>query len=203
MSANDDVVTTAQEPAVATSTTPAPGSPWWVGRSGLVFPVILAAFGTYLLYGQLTMKVAPETDPPGPQFFPALIIALLYLFAVLMAIGILRKPQLPEDIHSDLRTTEIRVIPKGRSYPRLPAYSDWSRVAWAVGGFAAFILLLQPAGWILAAGLLFWTMARAFASPRPVRDILVALSFSSVLYLVFAGLLSVNLPTGAIFGGGI
>ncbi|GAB3290069.1 tripartite tricarboxylate transporter TctB family protein [Pseudoclavibacter terrae] len=172
---------------------------WWTGRSGLIFPGILAAFASYLLYGQLTMDVAPDTDPPGPGFFPGAIIALLYLFAVLLAIGIIRKPQLPEDVHSDLRTAEISVL--GQGGPRW--YSDWSRVAWAVGGFVAFILLLQPLGWIIAAGLLFWTMARAFASPTPLRDILVSLTFSSVLYLLFAGLLSVNLPAGSIFGGGI
>ncbi|RGE17909.1 tripartite tricarboxylate transporter TctB family protein [Leucobacter sp. wl10] len=157
------------QPAPKTTSVPIGEQSWWVGRSGLVFPLILAAFATHLLVGQLTMTVAPETEPPGPGFFSALIIGLLYLFAVLLAIGIIRRPQLPEDMHGDLRTSEIRVVRPGRVRRSAPLYSDWSRIAWAVGGFAAFILLLHPAGWILAGGLLFWTTARAFASPRPFK----------------------------------
>jgi putative tricarboxylic transport membrane protein len=172
---------------------------WWTGRAGLVFPAILAAVATYLLIGQLTMEVAPDSDLPGPRFFPGIVIALLYLFAVLQAVSLLRTPEPPGDLHGDLRTMEITVVEDARPWRW---YSDWSRLAWAIGGFAAFILLLEPMGWILSAGLLFWSMTRAFVAPHPKRDVLVALAFSSLLYLVFAGLLSVNLPAGAIFGGG-
>ncbi|MCU1404258.1 MAG: Tricarboxylate transport protein TctB [Glaciihabitans sp.] len=188
-----DVTTTPTEPNA-----PYTGGSWWTGRSGLVFPLILAGFATYLLVGELTMDVAPDTDPPGPGFFPAAIIALLYLFALLQTIALVRKPEPPGDLHGDLRTTEISIV----GQPRVRFYSDWSRVAWAVGGFAAFILLLEPLGWILAAGLLFWTMTQAFSAPKPLHNALVALTFSSVLYLIFAGLLSVNLPVGSIFAGG-
>jgi putative tricarboxylic transport membrane protein len=188
-----DVTTTPTEPHE-----PLAGS-WWTGRSGLVFPLILAGFATYLLVGELTMEVAPETDPPGPQFFPAAIITLLYVFALLQTVALLRRPEPPGELHGDLRTTEITVV-AGQTTPRF--YSDWPRLAWAVGGFAAFILLLQPIGWILAAGLLFWTMTKAFGAPHPLKTALVSLTFSSTLYLVFAGLLSVNLPVGSIFSGG-
>lgn len=174
--------------------------PWRTGRAGLVFPLLLAGFATYLLIGQLTMEVAPDSDLPGPRFFPAIIIVLLYLFAVLQTVALLRRPEPPGEQHGDLRTTEVTVVAGGRRPWR--SYSDWSRLAWAVGGFAAFILLLEPVGWIVAAGLLFWTSTRAFAAPHPIRDVLVSLTFSSLLYLVFAGLLSVNLPAGTIFQGG-
>jgi len=172
---------------------------WWTGRSGLVFPLILTAVATYMLVGQITMQVAPDSDLPGPRFFPGIVIALLYLFAVLQTVSLIRTPQPPGDLHGDLRTMEITVVEDVRPWRW---YSDWSRLAWAIGGFAAFILLLEPVGWILSAGLLFWSMTRAFGAPHPRRDIIVALAFSSLLYLAFAGLLSVNLPTGAVFGGG-
>jgi putative tricarboxylic transport membrane protein len=184
-----------------TSTDPHPAQEgsWWTGRSGLVFPLILAGFATYLLVGQLTMAVAPETDPPGPQFFPAAIITLLYVFALLQTIALVRKPEPPGDLHGDLRTMEITVV-AGKKGPRF--YSDWSRLAWAVGGFVVFIVLLEPLGWIIAAGILFWTMTQAFSAPQPLKLALVSLTFSSTLYLIFAGLLSVNLPVGSIFTGG-
>lgn len=173
---------------------------WWTGRAGLVFPAILAGVATYLLAGQLTMEVAPDSDLPGPRFFPGLVIALLYLFAVLQALALVRTPEPPGDLHGDLRTMEVTVVEEDARPWRW--YSDWSRLGWAVGGFAGFILLLEPVGWILSAGLLFWAMTRAFGAPHPRRDVLVALAFSSLLYLIFAGLLSVNLPAGAVFGGG-
>ena len=46
---------------------------WWTGRSGLVLALIMAAFGTYMLYGVLTMQVAEDADKPGPQFVPMVI----------------------------------------------------------------------------------------------------------------------------------
>jgi len=170
---------------------------WWSGRAGLVFPLILFVFATYLAIGQIAMPVPEDVDPPGPRFFPAIVIAALYILAVVLTVSLIRAPQPP------LRDATIEPEGKVRPNPDHSGmwFSDWPRLAWAVGGFAAFIVLLQPAGWILAAALLFWTIARALGSQHPVRDIGVALVFSSVLYLIFAGVLSVNLPTGALFGG--
>jgi hypothetical protein len=35
---------------------------WWQGRSGLIVPLIMGAFSTYLLVGILTMDVASRTQ---------------------------------------------------------------------------------------------------------------------------------------------
>lgn len=172
---------------------------WWAGRAGLVFPLLLAAFATYLLVGQLVMPVDEDVDLPGPRFFPAIVITALYAFAVLLTISLIRSPQHP--------VSEVRIGDDGRVQPNADRgkrwFSDWPRLAWAVGGFVAFILLLQPGGWILSGALLFWCTAKALDSKHPIRDIAVSLTFSSLLYLVFAGLLSVNLPAGLLFGGRI
>lgn len=170
---------------------------WWAGRAGLIFPLILFSFATYLLIGQIAMPVPADIDLPGPRFFPTIVIAALYVLAVVLSVSIIRSPQPP--------LAEATIDPEGKVRPNpdhsATWFSDWPRLAWAVGGFAVFIALLQPAGWILAAALLFWAVTRALGSQHPLRDVGVALVFSSVLYLVFAGLLSVNLPTGALFGG--
>lgn len=172
---------------------------WWSGRAGLVFPAIAAAFATYLLLGQLVMPVPADADPPGPRFFPWIVIGTLYLFALLLAIGIIRRPQ--------PAVADVEIATEGKVHPTADEgtgwFSDWPRLAWAVGGFAAFIALLPILGWVLSGALLFWCMAKSLGTPHPRRDVLVALAFSSALYLVFAGILSVNLPAGAIFGGRI
>ncbi|MEX0158657.1 MULTISPECIES: tripartite tricarboxylate transporter TctB family protein [unclassified Microbacterium] len=176
---------------------PRPLGGWWAGRAGLVFPLILFSFATYLLVGQIAMPVPDDVDLPGPRFFPTIVIVALYSLAVVLAVSIVRAPQPP------LAEVTLETEGKVRQNPDHGTswFSDWPRLAWATGGFAAFILLLQPAGWIVAAAILFWAVARALDSKHPLRDVGVALVFSSVLYLIFAGVLSVNLPTGALFGG--
>ncbi|MEH3088842.1 MAG: hypothetical protein PGN24_04290 [Microbacterium arborescens] len=62
---------------------------------GLTMPAIIAAFATYLLVGIITMKVPANAVFPGPQFFPGIIAAGLYLFAA--APGRLGDPRDPED----------------------------------------------------------------------------------------------------------
>jgi len=176
-----------------------PRGGWWAGRAGLVFPLLMVVFATYLLVGQLTMQVTPDLDPPGPRFFPALVIAALYVLAVVLVIALVRTPQPPvADVDIETRGSVRPRVDDGAAW-----FTDWPRLAWAVGGFAGFILLLEPAGWIVAGATLFWSTTRALDSRHPVRDVAVAFVFSSVLYLVFAGLLSVNLPAGAIFSGGL
>ena len=46
-------------------------------------------------------------------------------------------------------------------------------------------LLLDPVGWIIAAAVLFWGVAYALGSRRPVFDIGVRLVMSSVIQLIF------------------
>ena len=61
-------------------------------------------------------------------------------------------------------------------------------------------MLLRPAGWIIAAAVLFWGVAYALGSRRPVFDISVALVMSSVIQLTFGALLGLNLPAGFLAG---
>ena len=54
-----------------------------------------------------------------------------------------------------------------------------------LASLVAFIVLLRPAGWIIAAALLFWGVSYALGSRRPVFDISVALVMSSLIQLIF------------------
>ncbi len=161
------------------------GHGFWRGRSGLVLPLIMAAFSTYLLHGILTMEVPEGTDFPGPRFFPGLLMVAGYVLAALLVLHYLRSPEPAEEL-SD------------RTYR---TFTDWSALAWAVGGFMLFALLLEHLGWILAAALLFWCVARGVGSKRHLFDISLALTLSSVIYLAFDVGLGLNLPSGILGGG--
>ena len=65
---------------------------------------------------------------------------------------------------------------------------------------AASVVLLEPAGFILTAALLFWLVARAFERPRPGRDAVVAVLLSAFVYFVFTMGLGLLLPRGVLAG---
>lgn len=182
-----------QAPEQAAPTHPHPRfAGFWAGRSGFVIPLLLAGFCSYLLYGVLAMDVPSGVDFPGPQAFPLILIVVGYLISALLVVHYLRTRDHPgQDGGSDADW-----------FTRHRMYSDWRAVAWAAGGFAAFAVLLNPLGWILAATLLFWCVARGIGSTKPVFDVGVALVFSSAVYLGFSVGLGLHLPSG-LLGGGI
>ncbi len=157
---------------------------FWHGRSALLMPVLLAAFSLFLVIGAAVIP-AGDAEFPGPRFFPVLLGAAGLLLSVLLALGVLRTPE-PVD---------------GTSGGRFRTHSDFASLAWVVGGFLAFALLLPWLGWILAGALVFWCTARGFGSSRPLFDIVVALFLSSVVYLIFGTGLGLNLPSGILGGG--
>ena len=63
---------------------------------------------------------------------------------------------------------------------------------------ALFLLLAGRAGFILAAGLQFWLVARAFGNRRPLRDAAAAALISVVVYAAFARGLGLALPAGPL-----
>ncbi|HHX47312.1 MAG TPA: tripartite tricarboxylate transporter TctB family protein, partial [Brevibacterium sp.] len=74
---------------------------WWQGRSGLIVPLIMGAFSTYLLVGILTMEVPADADKPGPQFFPTIIMLVGYALTILLVIAYIRNPE-PVDVDDEL-----------------------------------------------------------------------------------------------------
>lgn len=147
-------------------------------------PGVIAAFSLYILIGVLTMDVG-DADFPGPRFFPTILAVLGLVLAAIIALGIIRHPEHPEN-NSD------------RSWR---FHSDFQALGWTVGGFLAFAVLLPWLGWIIAGGIVFWCAARGFGSRRPLFDVLVSLFMSSVAYLAFSVALGLNLPSGILGGG--
>lgn len=152
----------------------------------LTMPALISAFAIYLLVGILTMQVPSGAVFPGPRFFPGLIAAGLGLFAVLLVIDALRDARVPADERARTGGT-VRV--------------DWASLAWVVGSFLAFSLLLPVLGWIIGAALLFWGVVRGFGSTRAVFDLVVGLTLSSVSYIGFDMALGMTLPSGVLGWG--
>lgn len=154
------------------------------GRSGLLFPLVLAAASTWIVVNNAAMTLPEGTDFPGPRFFPGLLAVAGYVIAALLTVHYLRHPEHPEETSDRAHAT----------------YSDWVALAWCGGGFLAFALLLDLLGWILAATLLFSCTARGMGSRRVLFDVTLGLVLASAIYLAFVPGLGLNLPSGLLGG---
>ncbi|MEV7875663.1 tripartite tricarboxylate transporter TctB family protein [Microbacterium sp. NPDC089188] len=182
---------------------------FWRRRSGLVVPAVMLAIGVALIIGTITMTVPANTAPPGPQLFPAIIAVAVIVLAVLLAVDILRRPE-PVDVadagatddDADVDDEALLAAVEGRE-PEAPAVRPRSNL-WAmlgaVGTVVVFIAALTPLGWLLSGAFLFWGIARALGSRRPVFDIFLSLAISALVQIAFSGGLGLNLPPGILEG---
>ena len=66
-------------------------------------------------------------------------------------------------------------------------------------GAVADVVLLEPAGFIVASSILFCCAARGFGSRRWARDAILGIAFSTGAYLLFTRALTLSLPAGRLF----
>jgi putative tricarboxylic transport membrane protein len=182
------------------------------GMAELVVPAILVAIAVFLMIGTANMVQPPSVQRPGPTFFPGIIIALLLVMAALSTVQTLRTVrarragllQDEQEAHLDADGDPIEEIPPdpppGREPWPVGAVTDWRAVLTVLGSLVAFMVLLRPVGWIVAAAVLFWGVAYALGSRRPIFDVSVALVMSSLIQLTFGYLLGLNLPAGFLAG---
>ncbi|MER6087521.1 tripartite tricarboxylate transporter TctB family protein [Streptomyces bluensis] len=198
-------------------------------RTGLIVPLLLLVTGIVLGAGTLTMEVPPNVASPGPQLFPTVVAVACVVFAVLLGIDVLRRPE-PErvvgpadgdpatDAGTAARTAEAADVTASSASTDAPVdvsegaaddtvgagatrvRSNRGAVAGLVGAIVAFIALLVPLGWLLSGALLFWGVARALGSRRPVFDIFLSIAISSIVQLAFSAGLGLNLPPGVLAG---
>lgn len=157
---------------------------FWDGRSALVIPAILLVIAGLMLLG--IGDIETEGSLFGPQAFPWIVIGGLVIVAVLLALSILRNPEVPAS-----QVAEDGSIKPGTA-------SNWTAVAITVGSVALFILILQPVGWIISAALVFWGVSVGLGARNYLVALMAGLIMSSIIQLVFAGLLGLSLPAGVM-----
>ncbi|WP_193627254.1 tripartite tricarboxylate transporter TctB family protein [Brevibacterium sp. CFH 10365] len=185
-------------------------------RSEFVIVGILLAVGTTLIVGSLTMDILGNSVP-GPEFVPRILGILLIANALVLAIDVYRRPE-PEqasgvpdranfstDMLHDLGQMEdaedsVRRVGDRGNPDEKRMHSDWKTIGIVLVACIGFVALLEPVGWILSAAALFWVIARALGSVHPIMDIWVAVFLSSIIQLIFGGLLGLPLPAGIIGG---
>lgn len=143
----------------------------------------ILALGGYFTYGALAINVSQSYSRVGPRFFPFLVAAGLLLCGALLLVQALRGHAAPAEAGEDVDTD---------------APPDLVAVAGVGAALAAYVVLLEAAGFVLASALLFWGAALAFGSRNWLRDPLLGLALGLVVYLAFTRLLGLRLPAGVL-----
>jgi putative tricarboxylic transport membrane protein len=152
-----------------------------VSRTEASLAASVVVVGLLLLAGVRTIAPGAGYDRIGPRFFPIAIATGLILLGAVLAIAARRRRP---PVESAVEPTPFNRVPFG--YFAL--------------AFVLFIVLLDRAGFAIAAALQFWLVARAFRSPRPARDFLIAVALSLIVYVAFSRGLGLPLPAGILEG---
>jgi putative tricarboxylic transport membrane protein len=113
----------------------------------------------------------------GTEPYPWLVIAGLLVTGALLA----------------RRAIASRAVNHGGGRPRAP-------VMLLAAAAVLHLLLVERAGFVPAAAVLFWLAARAFDPRHPIRDGVFALGVSLSAYVLFARALHLSLPAGMLAG---
>lgn len=142
---------------------------------------------------------APASADTKAAIFPVLIGA--GLASVACALIVQRRKDAARAraaaVHAVRRATRTSTGTAGAEPARVSG-PHRRRITLLAVGVALDILLLEPAGFIVASAALFWFTARAFGSQRPIRDAIVAIGLSAASFLVFARGLGLSLPAGPL-----
>ncbi|ANY05269.1 tripartite tricarboxylate transporter TctB family protein [Pseudonocardia sp. HH130630-07] len=202
--------------------------PAHLSRGALVVPAILAALGVFLVYGTLTMEVVGDGGLFGPTTMPWIVAVLCFVVAAGLTFDILRPrpeydgpaaapaatvgagaPMAAGEAASGSGDGTTVADPASAGSPAdaeapadAPAEDGVNAVAvlTAVGGLAAFIVVLPWLGWILSATGLFTAVAAALGNRRWLPVVLAGLALASAIQVVFSGLLGISLPAGFVGG---
>lgn len=156
-----------------------------LGQRYLLAGAILLAAGAGYAWAITLLPDRSLPGTPGPEFFPILIaVGLIGLAAALAIRGLL----------------ELRALRALRGQSRTHAdYSLPPRGWFALGGFAAYLVLLPFAGFAVASVPFFGGLMVLFGERRTPAIVLAAVTIPLTLYLVFTTGFRILLPAGSLW----
>ena len=168
------------------------GSPPTPGSSGerdwgeLLLGIAVAGFGAAVVWQTAQIRITPAYSMVGPRAVPLIVGVGLVLVGLWVAVeAVTGRATAPTSESDD-------------ADPTLP--TDWRAVGLLAVALILYLLLMQPAGFVPASTVLFASAAFAMGSRRTVRDLILGLLFSLLLYLAFTAGLGLRLPLGFLEG---
>lgn len=154
-------------------------------KGELAFAGSLLILGVVVLFDTKNMLVPPGSGTIGPQIFPYLVSGLVILVAIGIFISIFR---------GNLGQ------PEGTEFGDTIDKTDYKSFLIVAGSMATYPLLIERAGFVVASSVAFFGVSFAFGAKNPIKNLLVSLIFSLIVYFSFTRGLNVSLPSG-IMGG--
>ena len=154
-------------------------------KGELAFAGSLLILGLVVAYDTKNMLVPPGSGTIGPQVFPYLVS----IFVILISLGIFI-----QIFRGNLGQ------PEGTEFGDIIDKTDFKSLSLVAGSMVTYPLLIERAGFVVASTVAFFGVSYAFGAKNPLKNLLVSLVFSAIVYFSFTRGLNVNLPSG-ILGG--
>ena len=155
------------------------------GKSELTFVGSLFLLGSLVFWDTWRTELPAFNLTVSPKVFPYAIASLLMLLSALLFINVLR---------GDIAT------PEGLEAGDKIEKTDFKTFGIVLGSILSFLLLIERAGFIIAASITFFGITVAFDNKKHARAAVFGTIFITVIYISFTRLLHVQLPAG-IFKG--
>ena len=145
--------------------------------AALVIAVVLAILAAVIFWQTAQMRVVAVYARVGPTTFPYIVATGLAVLAVATVVSALRG-----------------------SFPARDK-DNYGPMLWILGALLAQMLLLFPAGFSIATGVLFALTAAGFGRRRFWLTLPAGITFAFVIWLIFARGLQLSLPAGPLESG--
>jgi putative tricarboxylic transport membrane protein len=168
-------------------TDPDPNAPRRIDRGELLLALATILFGALVVWETTQIRLTPAYSKVGPRVIPYIVGAGLILIGIwLAADAVLGRGETRGSTESE------------DADPTLP--TDWRTVGLLAVMLLAYLVLLEPAGFVIASTVLFVGAAFAMGSRRTARDLAAGLIMATVLYVGFTRGLDLRLPAGVLEG---
>jgi putative tricarboxylic transport membrane protein len=159
-------------------------------RSDRLAELALAAgvvvFGALVVWQTTEIRVTPAYALVGPRVIPYIVGFGLVVVGLWLAAEVL---------------TGRGAAPSAESEdadPTLP--TDWRTVGLLAAALGAYLLVIEPAGFVVASALLYLVAAFAMGSRRIALNAAVGVALALAIYLAFTRGLNLDLPAGVLDG---
>ena len=149
----------------------------------LAFAGSLLILGLVVLYDTSKMLVPPGSGTVGPQIFPYLVSGFVIFISLGLFIQIFR---------GNLG------VPEGTEFGEVVEKTDFKSLAMVAGSMLTYPLLIERAGFIIATSVAFFGVAFAYGAKNLLKNLIISIIFSFIVYFAFAKGLNVGLPAGIL-----
>jgi putative tricarboxylic transport membrane protein len=154
-------------------------------KGELAFASSFFLLGIFVAWDTAGMDIPQDNSIVSPQTFPYMVASFVSLVGLGLMIDVLRGNHGTPDGDEP-----------GAPYSPLN-FKTMGIVAAAIG---MHVILLEIAGYVIAATVCFWGVAYAFGSRKILKDFAISFVFAFIVYFAFSKGLNINLPSGFFEG---